>query len=1159
MLKKLVQIVLCGVMIATLAISIHPPVSVAQDDSVVWAAWDAKDVAAIGDDNSGSSVAVTDAVTTPAGAPSLEVTPSGTSEETKIAVPFTGADLADFATYSTLSIEVYLPEGNTVNPNSFFLGMADVGGEWTWVGGIFGTAESLTTGWNTVVYPLDPAMRAPVADHSYMLYFSFFSADEAGTKTPMVEPIYVGSATLSGTEAAAGGGEGEGTTAGSAEGSLAWAAWDAKDVATITDDNSGSTVAISEDVQTPVGTPSLQVTPSGTSEETKVAIPFTGADLADWSDYDQVVIEVYLPEGNTLNPNNFFMGMADVGGEWTWVGGIFGEATELTTGWNSIVYKPDNAMRAPVADHSYMLYLSFFSADEAGNKTVLTEPFYLGGAMLVSSAAVSPPAPERILWTAWETKNPGMIGHDNTGSSFAEGKDILTATGISSLQIIPSGTTEETKMAFPVSGANLQTWSLGRVELEIYLPPTNTVNPNAVFMGMADITGEWAWVGGVWGVFEGDTEWAKVIFDLDPNMRKPNPNGAYFIYFAFMYTDENGNKTVLTEPFYLGSMYAMPVPGEADQTLTWAPWESKDIAMLGDDNSGSTFAVSNDVLTPDGAPSLQIMPSGESAETKLAFPITAEDLADWATYTQVELDVYLPEGNAINPNKFFMGMGDTTGEWAWVGGMFGGALQLTTGWNRIVYVPLQPMRNPKEGGTYELYLSFFFEDASGKVPLTEPIYLGGAYLSAPEKVAAPGEYSQESVYQSEVDLLLSFDDVALLDSVGSETFSFFWEQANPANGLVKDRNTADSPASIASVGFALAGIPIAVDRGWINYNQGYERALVTLQTFANGGVQGDHGFFYHFVDMETGERVWSSEISSIDSALFIAGALTAGAYFKDTEVAALAQQLYENMDWEWMMAGGNMVSMGWKPDIGFLSATWDHFDESLLLYILGIGSPTHPIPAESWANWDRPVNLQGEFIYLGAEPLFVYQYPLAFFDLRGKEDAYANYFNNTTRACERSIQFAADNADAYATYQGGIWGISASDGPRGYKAYGATGGNHDGTIAPYASIACLPFTPEASMEAIRAMLTKWGTKVWREHGFVSAVNDVDQWYSVDHIGIDQGDILLMIANYQDGFVWNLLSQNPNVQNALNAMGFVESTGDYAVTPAYLEAFKNGTN
>lgn len=776
------------------------------------------------------------------------------------------------------------------------------------------------------------------------------------------------------------------------DGGPAWAAWENKDIATLGDDNSGSTFALSEDVTSPSGAATLQVTPSGTSEETKVAFPVSGVDLQDWVTHSQVALEVYLPEENALNPNRFFMGMADVGGEWTWVGGVFGES-EAQPGWNQVVFAPDAAMRAPSADASYMIYLSFFHADENENKIPLTEPFYLGS-MLLAGAEAAPegeaeaaPALESMTWAAWDAKNPGMLGDDNTDSDFAQSADVLTPSGAQALQVIPSGTTDETKLSFPVSGNNLQAWgTYGQVELELYLPPENAVNPNRVFLGLAEITGEWTWAGGLFGEVQGDSEWVRVVFVLDPVMRRINADGAYLMYLSFFNADENDNKVVLTEPFYLGSITLSPAP------------------------------------EPEAA-----APEGEGAAT-----------------------------------------------------------------------------------------------------------------------------TADTVYEREVELLLSLDDVGLLDAVAHETFDYFWYEANPENGLIKDRSTPDSASSIAAVGFGLAAIPIGVDRGWITYEQGYERALTTLTTFAEGGVQGEHGFFYHFVDMETGERVWSSEVSSIDSALFIAGALTAGQYFEGTEVEALAQQLYEAMDWQWMMSNTNMVSMGWKPDIGFLSATWDHFDESMLLYVLAIGSPTHPVPPETWDRWERPVNTQEGYIYLPAEPLFVYQYPLAFLDLEGMEDAYANYFNNTRMACERNQAFSESNADTFATYQNGVWGISASDGPRGYRAYGANGGNHDGTVAPYASIACLPFTPQAALDGMRAMLAEYGSKVWREYGFVSAINAAEDWYSVEHIGIDQGDILLMIANYQDGFVWDLFSQIDAVQRALDAMGFVESAGDYAVTPAYLE-------
>jgi hypothetical protein len=593
------------------------------------------------------------------------------------------------------------------------------------------------------------------------------------------------------------------------------------------------------------------------------------------------------------------------------------------------------------------------------------------------------------------------------------------------------------------------------------------------------------------------------------------------------------------------------VAAQTDDVL-WDAWATMDVARIGDDNSGSTATMTDDVQTPDGASTLRVTPSGSADETKIAIPLTSADIQPFTTYSHIEIDVYLPAENALAPNRFFMGMADVTDGFSWVAGVFS-ETQVQSGWNRVVY-PLHPaMREPIANADYMLFLSFFYEDTSGKQALTEPFFLGAAYLTQP--IGGNTMAATEASYQAQVDTLLRMDDAALLDAVARETFDYFWNEANPDNGLIRDRSTPTSAASIAAVGFGLTAIPIGIDRGWINREQGYERVRTTLETFLNGGVEGVHGFFFHFVDMNTGRRAWNSELSSIDTTLLVAGALAAGEYFEGTEVAEMAQRLYENVEWDWMQTRKNALSMGWTPEEGFIDALWDHFDESIILYALAIGSPTHPVSAETWTAWERPVNTTGEYIYLPGEPLFVYQYPLAWLDLRNREDAFANYFNNTVRACERNRQFSIDNADRYTTYQNGVWGLSASDGPNGYRAYGAWSNNHDGTIAPYASVSCLPFTPQAALESTRAMLQQYGSRVWREYGFVSAINADANWYSKDHIGIDQGDILLMIANYQDGFVWNLFAINENIQHALDLMGFVESRGDYAVTPDYLAQVK----
>lgn len=590
---------------------------------------------------------------------------------------------------------------------------------------------------------------------------------------------------------------------------------------------------------------------------------------------------------------------------------------------------------------------------------------------------------------------------------------------------------------------------------------------------------------------------------------------------------------------------SIAVTSAQSQPITWEPWAALDLNRIDDDNTGSTFAMN----AVEGVPVLEIKPGGSSDETKLAYPVSGDSLQSWLEYGQVQIEVYLPEENKLNPNTFFLGMGDVTGSWTWVGGLFGSSSG-TSGWITVTYTLAPVIQNINPDGSYILYLSFFYQGGGAKPPLTEPFYIGGIRLIA-VSTASP----DETRYTEETERLLTLDDDSLVDAITRETFDFFWQETNPQTGLVKDRSTPDSVASIASTGFGLAAIPIAIDRGWITRDEGYERVRTTLETFLVGHVQGNNGFFFHFVDPDTGDRVWNSELSSIDTGLLVAGALTAGQYFAGTEVQTLANKLYENIDWSWMLDGGEMLRMGWTPENGFLNAAWDHFDESLILYVLAIGSPTHPIAATAWDQWKRPLYRKGGYIYLPGEPLFAYQYPLAYLNLRGKEDRYANYWNNTVLACERNRQFTVDFSEKYKTYQNGVWGLSASDGPSGYKAYGAAVSNHDGTIAPYASIACMPFTPEIALDGMRAMLRKYGPQVWREYGFVSAINEDRDWYSRDHIGIDQGDILLMLANAQDAFVWDLFMAHPSIQMGLNLMGFVESTGDYAVTPVYLG---NGT-
>ena len=396
---------------------------------------------------------------------------------------------------------------------------------------------------------------------------------------------------------------------------------------------------------------------------------------------------------------------------------------------------------------------------------------------------------------------------------------------------------------------------------------------------------------------------------------------------------------------------------------------------------------------------------------------------------------------------------------------------------------------------------------------------------------------------------LAPEDEALLQEIEFRAFRYFWEQVDPSTGLVRDRSRPTSPSSIAAVGFGLAAIPIGVERGWITREEALERVITTLVTFRDK-VESEHGFYYHFVDPHSGQRAMGSEISSIDTAWFIAGALFAGEYFRG-EVRSLARELYKRVDWNWMLDPNTLqLRHGWLgPFSGFLPYNWDTYSEHMLMYLLAIGSPTHPIPPEAWDAWHRPA--PDGYIRCPTESMFVYVYSHAWVDFRNRHDAYANYWNNSVVAINRNRLFCYANRFRYATYGRHVWGITASDGPDGYRCYGARPGGHDGTVAPYAAISALPFIPQEAMAAIRTMKELYGERIWGEYGFTSAFNVDRNWYSTDFIGIDKGIELLMVENYRTGFVWRIFMRNRYLRNAMNAVGFVyDPEADFVLTPEY---------
>jgi hypothetical protein len=398
--------------------------------------------------------------------------------------------------------------------------------------------------------------------------------------------------------------------------------------------------------------------------------------------------------------------------------------------------------------------------------------------------------------------------------------------------------------------------------------------------------------------------------------------------------------------------------------------------------------------------------------------------------------------------------------------------------------------------------------------------------------------------------LLPTDD-QFLDMVEMKTFDYFWNEVNPETGLIRDRSTPTSPCSIAAVGFGLSAIVVAQARGWISYEAAYRRILITLTTLDRlqqsnvVNLYSNHGLLYHFIDPNTGQRVWSSEISSIDTALLLAGVLHAGQHFDGTEIARLAEEIYARVDWVWILNGGTTLSHGWKPETGFLPYRWEGYSEAAILYLLAIGSPTHPIPVESWHAWaatfQRSSYKGPEIIYVSTGSLFAYQYPFIWVDLRTKRDAYMDYWQNAKRAVEANRRFVIDNMGVCRTYGENVWGLTASDGPDGYKGYGAKPGTgfHDCTIAPTGAGGSVALAPEIAIPALRFMYDHHGDRIWGPYGFRDAFNVDRDWWDQDYIGIDQGAMMLMIENHRSGLVWREFAAIPYVINAIRSVGLRE--------------------
>lgn len=419
-----------------------------------------------------------------------------------------------------------------------------------------------------------------------------------------------------------------------------------------------------------------------------------------------------------------------------------------------------------------------------------------------------------------------------------------------------------------------------------------------------------------------------------------------------------------------------------------------------------------------------------------------------------------------------------------------------------------------------------------------------------------------------------------LDTLEARTINWFLTATPKATGLTPDRWPHQSPSSVAAVGFCLSVYPIAAERHIISRNDAAQRVLQTLrflyhapQNDSRSGVIGYRGFFYHFVAQADGSREWRSELSTVDTALLMAGVLFCQSYFNrsavaEREIRSLADSLYRRVDWTWSAEGRPGIVLGWTPESGFDEVSWHGYCEAMIMYILGLGSPTHPVQPRVWDYWTSTyvwAQYYGrEFISFG--PLFGHQFSHCWIDFRGIQDAYMrskgiDYFENSRRATLSQQSYAADNPKEFRGYSDRIWGISPCDGPkdttciiegraRRFFTYAGRGVSFDwslddGTIAPTAAGGSLPFAPEPCLTALKAMRAAYGTRVWNDYGFVDALNPTyvaspsgdAGWFDADQLGIDQGPIVLMIENYRTGLVWKTMRKNPYIIAGLRQAGF----------------------
>jgi hypothetical protein len=390
---------------------------------------------------------------------------------------------------------------------------------------------------------------------------------------------------------------------------------------------------------------------------------------------------------------------------------------------------------------------------------------------------------------------------------------------------------------------------------------------------------------------------------------------------------------------------------------------------------------------------------------------------------------------------------------------------------------------------------------------------------------------------------LSDADDSFLEELQRAIFLYFWEQGSDKTGMVKDRcdvrhGRVELAASIAATGFGLTALCIGEHRGFVATDDALGRVFVTLR-FLWRKLPNHRGFFYHFANADTGERMFDSEVSSVDTAILLCGLLTCREYFRHPDVRELVDLIFNRVEWTWLSEDTSLLNHGWTPEVGFLSYRWDNYSELMMMYLLGMGASQHPLKQETWNAWKRVTFEYEGLRYIGAfAPLFVHQFSHAWFDFRGKRDKFADYFLNSVTATEVHRRFCLELNQKFPDYSDDLWGITTSDSQHGYVAWGGPPamGPIDGTVVPSASAGSLPLLPEACLKVLRNIRARF-PDAWSRYGFVNAFNPLNNWFDTDVVGIDAGITMLMAENLRSGFVWETFMKSPEARRGMQRAGF----------------------